>query len=135
MLELNLKPYEQFKKMKFENLIGESINTELVKDLWGINEKYLNNNARCTAFKETYKLSYLGEVLERYEERGIVKTTEDLRALLVYTCYSLQYEMPEINTNQLEVFLSKVEELSILNKDVFSIGVLLQKHKFREYFR
>ena len=132
MLELNLKPYEQFKKMKFENLIGESINTELVKDLWGINEKYLNNNARCTAFKETYKLSYLGEVLERYEERGIVKTTEDLRALLVYTCYSLQYEMPEINTNQLEVFLSKVEELSILNKDVFSIGVLLQKHKFRE---
>ena len=50
MLELNLKPYEQFKKMKFENFMGESINTELVKDLWDINDHF-NMSAQTPGFR------------------------------------------------------------------------------------
>lgn len=132
MSRLNVMPYEQFKKLNFNNYVGESINIELVRDLWGINWKAVTNE-RLINFKKSNNLAYLGEVLERYEERGIVKSKEDLRALLVYTDYSMYLEKPDMNTNQLEVFISKVEKESVLNKDVFSIGLLLRSGHFREH--
>lgn len=137
MSRLLSKSYEEFQNRNFNNFIGERINTELVEDLWGINanSNKLANNERLLNFKKANNLAYLGEVLERYEERGIVKSREDLRALLVYTQYSIMFESPEMNTNQLEVFISKVEQESIKNKDVFSIGILLSFCKFNQYIK
>lgn len=129
--------YKEFQAHNFNNFIGERINTELIKDLWGINGKAndLVDKERLSNFKNNNNLAYLGEVLERYEERGIVKSKEDLRALLVYTQYSMLFEAPEMNTNQLELFIAKVEKRSIKNKDVFSIGFLLNFYGFKQYLK
>ena len=137
MSRLIPKLYEQFKNQNFNDFIGERINTELVKDLWGINVRgnSKSDNERLKTFKSTHNLAYLGEVLERYKDRGIVKTKEDLRALLVYTHYSLIFESPDMNTNQLELFISSVEEEAIKNRDTLSIGIILACSKFKEYIK
>lgn len=125
MSKIKLVPYNQLRGLNFESFIGSKINTELYQDIRCINKTSMWDD-RFRDFSQKYNLKYLGEVLERYEERGIVKTKEDLRTLLVFTVQSIHFESPDINTNQLDVFISKVEKISLDEKDIFNIGVLLQ---------
>lgn len=125
MSKIEVVPYKQLNELTFENFMSSKINTELYLDI-----RYINNTSiydeRVANFKRKYNLRYLGEILERYEERGIVNTKEDLRTLLVFTVQSLYFEKPDINTNQLDVFISNIEKISSEEKDIFNIGVLLQ---------
>src|SRR5699024_8588947 len=131
MSKIEVVPYKQLNELAFENFMSSKINTELYLDI-----RYINNTSiydeRVANFKRKYNLRYLGEILERYEERGIVNTKEDLRTLLVFTVQSLYFEKPDINTNQLDVFISNIEKISSEEKDIFNIGVLLQSDSWVE---
>lgn len=131
MSKIKLVPYNQLKGLNFENFIGNKVNAELYQDIRYIN-KVSKWDDRFRDFSQKHNLKYLGEVLERYEERGIVKTKEDLRTLLVFAMQSMRLESPDINTNQLDVFISKVEKISLEEKDIFNIGVLLQSSSWIE---
>lgn len=124
MLKLMLRPYFENDDLSFDDFIGEKINANLYKSISTINNSSKWNEDFIN-FSNKYNVKYLGEVLERYEERAIVKTPEDLRALLVFTVESFLFENPDVNTNQLDVFIEKVEKDAILNKDVFNMGLLL----------
>ena len=132
MKKLIYNHLEAIKGNYFNSFIGNNINRELLLDIWDIdNTTCISNETR--EFKEKTNLAYLGEVLERFEERDLVHNQSDLNTLIMFTYYSFQTQNPNTNTNQLKDFMKKAETVGMKNKDLFSLSLLLNLEPHKNY--
>lgn len=82
----------------------------------------LDSKASGSEFQEKYGFLYLGELLERYEER-FGMTIQDLRAIALALGYTYEFTTNEMFVgNQKENFLRKVQKAS--DEDTYLTGAL-----------
>ena len=137
---LEYKTYQKLINITlFNELIDLIIKTRNEKNTYNIwneihNKIIWNNRADCTNFLNEYNFKYLGEILERYEER-IGNSIEDLRAIILAVGYGRNIiENNMIIGTQLIDFISKMEKIA--ENDIYIKGALYlyDSKKYEKYY-
>lgn len=126
--------YSQLKNN--ENIcISEYLNLDLFKKLhpYEYKDAIELDHIENKVFREKNKLKYFGELLERFDERGIVKDIHDLRTL-VFVAVNILEKGGNYNSNQDTDFIENI--ISKMNNcfDYFTSATILQVSKESDYY-
>lgn len=101
--------------INYKDIIEGTDNSFISKEL---NHDFLNEikpflssiSSIVCDFGEKYNLKYFGELIERFQERGIAKSIEDLRTLTLVAGCEVLVGKADHNTNQTDLFAKQVVE-------------------------
>lgn len=89
------------------SFISKELNCDFLNEI----KPFLSGvNSIVGDFGEKYNLKYFGELIERFQERGIAKSTEDLRTLTLIAGCEVLIGKADYNTNQADLFAKQVVE-------------------------
>ena len=103
------------------NFLAKYFNYDLIKDL----KDFTENTTVFNTFSEKYNLRYFGELIERFDERGVVQDSKDLTTLVLVASVTIYNKPSYYNTNQAEVFTEKVTSKLREKFDLISATFLL----------
>lgn len=115
--------YSQLKQGIDDIYISKYLNLDLFKDLYPYEDV---DNYENADFQKKHRLLYFGELLERYEERGIVKDIKDLRTLVFVAVNILMEGVPVFNADQDRDFAYSIIDKLDKEFDYFTAATILQ---------
>lgn len=97
-------PYGEIVDERGIEFLLKDINKEFLNQL----NEFNHNVGSSIEFRKKYNLEYFGELIERYQERGIAEDMKDFRTLVFFVTNTILTEKPNYNTNQINLFVDSV---------------------------
>ena len=127
-------------KRKYHEMLEKKINKDLFEKIvafhfYSNKDKIVNTSKvlideyllKGKLFSENNNLKYMGELLERFEERNLTKNNKDLFTMIFAIANLDGLSELDINGNQREVYYSTVRKMIDDSPDVFAICCFLEQ--------
>lgn len=120
--------YSQLKQGEEDIYMSKHLNLDLFKCLYPyeINDDKNIDDIKNKDFREKYRLKYFGELIERFDERGIVKDIKDLRTLVFVAINILEEGNTDYNTHQDRDFILNIIDKMNTEFDYITAATILQ---------